>query len=75
MNITVNKIQKAILSGNEFFHGIKLPKKQTGTCAQQSSYALLKAREIFESYLKTVAVQKNANHDNFQQIINNFLIP
>lgn len=53
MNIRIEDIKNAILRGEEFFNGIKLPTPQrTGTFTQQSSYALLKAREIFEQHFK-----------------------
>lgn len=53
MNITVNKIQQAILRGDTFYNGVKLSSPQrTGTYFQQETYAYLKASEIYKKHFQ-----------------------
>jgi len=60
---TIENIKKAILRGDKFFNGIKLPKGQTGTYKQQSSYALLKAQEIFTQHFQNKNSQEETSDD------------
>tara|TARA_R100001086_G_scaffold247563_1_gene182130 strand:- start:1116 stop:1313 length:198 start_codon:yes stop_codon:yes gene_type:complete len=53
----IEKIAEAITRGNKYhqitFHLVELPKGQrTGTYYQRKSYALIKAREIYNKYKK-----------------------
>ena len=48
----IEKIAQAILNQQTEYKGIKLPKGQRcGTHYQQKSYALIKARELFEKLM------------------------
>ena len=58
---TIEQIKHVILSGGKFFKGIKLPKGQTGTYMQQSSYAYLKAREIFTEHFQNKNSQEKTS--------------
>lgn len=47
IQLRIDHITHAILRGDAYFNGIKLPKGQTaGTLTQQHSYAKLKAQQL-----------------------------
>ncbi|QMU65529.1 MAG: hypothetical protein GKR88_15385 [Flavobacteriaceae bacterium] len=77
MNIIVENIKQAILRGDKVIGDrIALPTPQrTGTFTQQNSYALLKAREIFETHFKNKLRQDKTPEEKFEQMMNNFETP
>lgn len=69
---TITKIKQAILRGEQFFKGVKLPIIQSRTFYQKRTYALLKAQEIFEKHFKNSICQLKTDKERFQQILINF---
>ncbi len=47
---TIDEIKNAILRGDNFYKHIKLPKGQIGTNYQKESYAIIKAKELYQRY-------------------------
>ena len=51
---TIETITEAILRGDRFYKSVRLTSPQrTGTFMQQSFYAKMEARKLFESHFKT----------------------